>query len=109
MKKRVKILLIFAAVLFLIITAASLIFSHMAGQLETYLSQVEITPVDLEVDITDHSIRDIRLIKHRNGRGSEAEKIIPRIIDEQRIDVDTVSGATYSCLVIQDALIKALE
>lgn len=130
MKKRVKILLIIGALFLLCILTASLVFSHMARRLETYLSEVEITPVnleqvadgtyssrintgviivELEVDIADHSIRDIRLIEHRNGRGSEAEKIIPRILGEQRIDVDTISGATYSSLVIQDALIKALE
>ena len=34
--------------------------------------------------------------------------LIYKILEEQRVDVDGISGATYSSLVIQDAVQKAL-
>ncbi len=130
MKKRVKIPLIILAVLVIVIAAGGLLFSRVVKKFETYLATVEISPVnldtvsdgtyrarvhtgviivELEADVKDHVLRDIRLIEHRHGQGAEAEKIIPRILEEQRIDVDTVSGATYSSLVIQDTLSRALS
>lgn len=129
MKKRVKIPLIILAVLVVLGAAGGLLFSRVVKKFETYLATVEIKPVDLntvsdgtysarvntgviivelEADVEDHILRDIRLIEHRQGQGAAAEKIIPRILEEQRIDVDTISGATYSSLVIQDTLARAL-
>ena len=130
MRKGIKILIIVLAVLIAVGVTGTLIISNLAKGLDNYLANVEITPVDLdriedgtypghidagiikvslEVDVRDHVITDIRLLEHRNGQGGPAEKIIPRIIEEQRVDVDTISGATYSSLVIQGAVCKALE
>jgi uncharacterized protein with FMN-binding domain len=130
MKKGLKITLIVLAVVVLIVAVLIIVFTGMAKGLEAYLEKVDIREVDLgeisdgtyhsrvdagviivelEVEVRNHAIRDIRLLEHRNGQGGEAEKIIPRIIEEQRINVDGISGATYSSLVIQDAVMKALS
>lgn len=130
MKKRVKLMIAVIGFMAVIIIIGSVLISSLNSRLETYLEEVEITNVDLtrvadgtytsrvntgviivelEVDVKNHVITDIRLTEHRNGQGQDAEQIIPRIIEEQRIDVDTISGATYSSLVIQDAVSRALR
>ncbi len=40
---------------------------------------------------------------------SMAEDIIPKIIEAQSVDVDTVSGATFSSTGIRDAVSEALK
>ena len=67
-------------------------------------------PVSAEVRVTikDHKIEKIELIKHNNGQGEDAE-IIPDLVTEaQTLDVDSVSGATYSSKVILKAIQNAL-
>ncbi|NLN06880.1 MAG: FMN-binding protein [Firmicutes bacterium] len=46
--------------------------------------------------------------RHDHGRGAAAEKITDRIIAEQSLKVDTISGATYSSKVILKSVKKAL-
>ncbi len=129
MKKGPRILLIVLASLVVIVAVGAVAASGMVKGLESFLADVVIEPVDLnavadgtykgrtdagiiqvrlEADVRDHRITDIQLLKHRNGQGAAAEGLIPRIIEEQRIDLDTVSGATYSSLAILDAVEEAL-
>ena len=130
MKKGFKVLIIIAATLAVIITAGAVTVSGMSRGLEDFLSEVNIRPVSLEtvsdgtytgethagiiqvqveVEVEDHRIKDIRLLKHRNGQGTAAEELLNEIISEQRVDLDTVSGATYSSLAIENAVIDALS
>ena len=48
-------------------------------------------------------------MEHRHERGKAAEKVIEKIIEEQKIDVDAVSGATNSSTVIKKAVENALN
>jgi uncharacterized protein with FMN-binding domain len=64
--------------------------------------------VDVEVTIHSHSITKIKLIKHMNGQGSAAENITDIVIEAQSLQVDVVSGATYSSKVILKAIEDAL-
>ena len=64
--------------------------------------------VKLRVTVLNHSIIAIELLKHDNGQGKDAEKILDRIIEEQTIKVDVISGATYSSKVILKAVEVAL-
>ena len=57
----------------------------------------------------DGKISDIEIWEHRNERGGKAESIIEDILEEQRIDVDAVTGATNSSLVIEKACENALS
>lgn len=65
------------------------------------------------VTVRDHLIIDIELVEHETGKGQSAEIIPKKVIEQQSLKVDHVSGATYSSKVIlkaiQDALLKAVE
>lgn len=63
----------------------------------------------VQVSVVDHKIVSIEIIEHINGQGSKAESIIDEIIRTQSIDVDVISGATYSSQVIKQAISKALR
>ena len=64
--------------------------------------------VKLNVEVKDHKMIRIAILKHDNGKGKKAEEITDEIIDEQSLDVDVVSGATYSSMVILKAVEDAL-
>ncbi len=65
--------------------------------------------VDVSVFVKNHELKDIRIIKHDNGQGSSAEKITELILKSQSLNVDIISGATYSSKVIIKAVENALE
>lgn len=62
----------------------------------------------VEVTIQNGQITDINILEHTQKRGKSAETVINKIIDEQIIDVDAVSGATNSSIVIKKAVENAL-
>lgn len=53
-------------------------------------------------------MQELELLEHDNDRGEAANGMPSRMLEEQRIDVDTVSGAASSCRVIQQAVYNAL-
>ena len=63
---------------------------------------------EVEVRIREGVITDIKITKHRQGQGKDAEAVIDKVISEQTLDVDTISGATYSSIVILKAVENAL-
>ena len=63
----------------------------------------------VEVTVQNGVITNIDILEHKNGRGSRAEVVVDRIIEEQKIDVDAVSGATNSSTVIKKAVENALK
>lgn len=65
--------------------------------------------VKVEVTVQDGRITDVVLLEHKNGRGKSAEIITDRIIEQQKTDVDAVSGATNSSIVIKKAVENALR
>ena len=73
---------------------------------------LEATPVKvtLEVVVQDLRITKINLLKHvRSPVGKKAEKIIERVIENQSLDVDVISGATASSKAILQAVENALS
>lgn len=60
------------------------------------------------VEVKAHKIVHITLIEHKQERGKKAEAIIDEVIKMQRLDVDTISGATNSSKVILKAIEDAL-
>lgn len=76
----------------------------------SYTGSYELMPVSAEVDtlIEDGRIVDIKIVYHFNGLGSQAEVVVNEIITHQEIDVDTVSGATLSSIVIKKAVEDSL-
>lgn len=62
----------------------------------------------VEVTVQNGIITNIDILEHKNGRGSSAEIVVDRMMEEQKIDVDAVSGATNSSTVIKKAVENAL-
>lgn len=63
----------------------------------------------VKVDISDHTIKDINIIYHKNERGQKAERIVNEIKSAQSLKVDTITGATNSSKVILKAVQNALN
>lgn len=77
----------------------------------TYTGSYKVFPVSAEVTVTvkTHKITGIKLIKHVNGQGAAAESIPDEVVKTGSLQVDTVSGATYSSKVILKAIENALN
>ena len=58
----------------------------------------------VEVTVQNGEITNINILEHRHERGKTAEVITDSIVDEQKIDVDAISGATNSSTVIKKRL-----
>ena len=63
----------------------------------------------VEVTVESGKIVTINILEHRHERGKAAETVVEKIIAEQKIDVDTISGATNSGTVIKKAVENALR
>jgi uncharacterized protein with FMN-binding domain len=68
-------------------------------------------PLAATVDVTIKSgtVASIDLVNHKYGRGKPAEVIIERVVEQQSLNVDVVSGATASSKTILIAIRNALE
>jgi uncharacterized protein with FMN-binding domain len=77
----------------------------------SYQSSQNYFPVTAEVSVSvmDGKITDIKLIKHSHGPNHGADSIIDRVIAKQSLQVDAVSGATYSSKVVLKAIEEALR
>lgn len=76
-----------------------------------YEGSYELFPVSVEVAVTikAHQISKIDLIKHDNGKGAAAEAITDEVVKAESLQVDAVSGATFSSKVILKAIENALK
>lgn len=124
-KKRGHWKIITTVIAVLILGMAAFVFLNLPKPLETNdsaydLSQLSdgtytgncdngIVQVQVDVDVQDHFITDVRIIRHQNGLGSTAEIIADDIVRHQSVEVDAVSGATMSSKTILKAVEKALS
>ena len=76
-----------------------------------YIGEYDVNFIYAKVEVTvqNGEITDISILEHRNERGKDAEAIINKIVDGQKIDVDTISGATNSSTVLKKAVENALQ
>ena len=76
-----------------------------------YIGEHKTGPVYVKVEVTvdDHKITEILILKHKQGKGKKAEKIVVDVVDKQSLQVDTITGATGSSKVILKAVEKALK
>lgn len=63
----------------------------------------------VEVTVQNGKMTDIVILKHKQERGKAAEAVVTKMVAEQKIDVDAVSGATNSSTVIKKAVENALR
>lgn len=64
--------------------------------------------VKVEVTVENGTIQRIDLLEHKNGKGKPAEGLIDDILNKQTTNVDVVTGATSSSIVIRKAIENAL-
>lgn len=69
---------------------------------------VGVLAATVRITVRDHRMVDLELLEHKNNRGQAANAIADDMFIQQRIDVDTVTGATNSSKVIQQAAYNAL-
>lgn len=76
----------------------------------TYIGSYSAFTVGAQVSVTilDHRISDITLLQHDHGQGIEAEVLPDHVMAVQSLQVDSISGATYSSKVILKAIEAAL-
>ncbi len=68
------------------------------------------TSYEVDVEIKDHKIASVEIVSGGESEHAKAaEGVIGSIINEQRIDVDVVSGATTSSKAILKAVENALS
>jgi uncharacterized protein with FMN-binding domain len=75
-----------------------------------YYGEYEVFPIKvrLVVTIKNHSILDISVLEHRTGQGQQASDMLSRILAAQSLKVDVVTQATYSSIIMQKAVERAL-
>ena len=127
MKRALKILTVSIAVFALfIITICAVIVIKMNSQVNSFdrseidLSQVkngvyeghsetDMVKVDVRVTVSDGDISDIEILRHECGKGKIADVIVDEMVEKDDVEVDAVSGATFSSEVIKDAVRSALR
>lgn len=62
----------------------------------------------VEVTVKDHAITQVKILSHECGTGKPAEVIVDDIVKANSLQVDTISGATFSSNVIKMAVFNAL-
>lgn len=90
-------------------TFINLDISNVADGVYVGEYDVDFVYAKVEVTVQHGVITNIDILEHKNGRGKPAEIVVDRIIEEQKIDVDAVSGATNSSIVIKKAVENALR
>lgn len=76
-----------------------------------YIGEYDVNFIYAKVEVTvqNREITNINILEHRHERGKNAEAITNKIVNEQKIDVDAISGATNSSTVIKKAVENALK
>ena len=127
MKRSLKILLMIPAVFALFIfTICAVIFIRMNSQVKSFdrsevdvsqvkdgiyegRSETDMVKVDVKVTVSDGDISDIEIVGHECGKGKIANVIVDDMVEKDDVEVDAVSGATFSSEVIKDAVRSALR
>lgn len=65
--------------------------------------------VQVSVEVENHQIKSIEILKHDHGKGKPAETITKTMIEENTYEVDAISGATGSSQTIMNAVNQALQ
>ena len=72
-------------------------------------SETDLVKVEVKVTVEAGAIKDIEILKHECGKGRPANVIVNDMVKKNDIEVDGVSGATFSSEVIKDAVRDALR
>lgn len=93
--------------------ATVVVLDHVADGTYEGTAETPLVKVTVEVTVEDHTLKDIKLLRHENGKGAPAEAMLPEMLRQNTSEVDTVSGATMSSKAIRaavrDALVKGAQ
>ena len=127
MKRRVKVIItVFAGLALFMVFAVAVLMIRMNNQVNDFdttlvdvtkvadglyegHSETDLVKADVRVTVSNGEIKDIEIIKHMCGKGKPAEAMTELMIRNNDVEVDAVSGATYSSKVIKDAVRNALR
>lgn len=75
-----------------------------------YRGTARVPPViaRVEVSVSGGRISGFKVLQHLTGQGQAAEALADRVVEKQTIELDAVTGATYSSKAILKAGEKAL-
>lgn len=90
------------------LTFADIDLNTVADGVYTGACDTGVVNAQVSVTVKDHTMTDITLIRHDNGRGAPAEVILDRMLQAQSTAVDAVSGATCSSKVLHKSVENAL-
>ena len=89
-------------------TAAVVALEHVADGTYEGSAETPLVKVTVAVTVENHTLKDIQLLRHENGKGAPAEAMLPEMLSKNTSEVDTVSGATMSSKAIRAAVRDAL-
>ena len=117
-----------------IVVLGSIFYMGLQSMLQTFsreINKVQINPINMstiedgvyegeyhfnesvgavvKVTVENQNITRIDMIEHKYGMGQKAEAIRDQVIEAQSLQVDAVSGATGSSVVILKAIENALQ
>lgn len=121
MKKGLKTLIIIVIIIGLVVVGGYIALQQLGGDLDdivvenidlsaiadgTYIGEYATTLVSAKVEVTvvDGQIIDIVILEHDHGANHGAYDVVQYIVDDQALNVDTISGATTSSKVIMKAV-----
>ncbi|MGP5431470.1 FMN-binding protein [Enterococcus malodoratus] len=129
MKKKVRIMLLIGLVVFVLLGGYGLFYYQRVLHYKQAVQSIHFTEPDLtevedgeyigehdvdfirakvKVSVKDQRFTAIKMLEHYNDRGEKADALPEKMLEQQKISVDAVSGATNSSKVIQKAVEKAL-
>lgn len=88
--------------------AAVIAPDHVADGTYEGTAETPLVKVTVAVTVENHTLKDIKLLRHENGKGAPAEAMLPEMLSKNTSEVDTVSGATMSSKAIRAAVRDAL-
>lgn len=127
MKRSVKVVIfVLAGLTLLVVSVVAVLMIRMNSQVNDFdttpidvtkvadgvyegQSETDLVKADVRVTISNGKIKDIEIVKHMCGKGKPAEAMTKSMILSNDVEVDAVSGATYSSKVIKDAVRNALK
>jgi len=127
MKRRVKVVItVLAGLALLMVFAVAVLMIRMNNQVNDFdttsidvtkvadglyegHSETDLVKADVRVTVLNGEIKDIEIVRHMCGKGKPAEAMTESMILNNDVEVDAVSGATYSSMVIKDAVRNALR
>ena len=127
MKRRVKVVItVLTGLALLMVFAVAVLMIRMNNQVNDFdttsidvtkvadglyegHSETDLVKADVRVTVLNGEIKDIEIVRHMCGKGKPAEAMTESMILNNDVEVDAVSGATYSSKVIKDAVRNALR